>query len=95
MSTQEGLGSTPGAGRLEEKGRELGRRADELGARVQTNLRDKASEVGAAKDHFMDRVHDGRARVEQGMLDHPMRSLVYAFAAGALVGLFLSRRGRS
>lgn len=92
-------------GRLEERGRDLGRRADELGARIQSGLRDKAheaSEIGhrvqerfeGAKEKMATGVHQGRERVEREVQDHPVRTLLWAFGAGALVGLLLGRRSR-
>jgi hypothetical protein len=99
MSTQEGSGTsgyaTPGAGTLEEKGRALGRRADEVGARLQTGLRDKAQGVTAKKEHFVQRVHDGRARVAHEVQAHPVRTLLAVFGAGAVLGLMFRRRSRS
>ena len=92
-------------GPLEERGRDLGRKADELGSRLQSGLRDKAhgvSEAGhrvqerieGAKDKVVSGVHQGRDRVEQEVQHHPMRTLLWAFGAGALVGLLLARRSR-
>jgi ElaB/YqjD/DUF883 family membrane-anchored ribosome-binding protein len=98
MSTQEGSGSGPAAytarttGPMEEKGRELGRRADEIGARVQTGLRDKAQGVTARKDELKQRVQGGRARIEEHVQTRPLRTLAMAFGAGALLGLVMSRR---
>jgi ElaB/YqjD/DUF883 family membrane-anchored ribosome-binding protein len=102
MATED---AAVGGGRLEERGRELGRRADELGARIQGGLRDKAHEVSefghrvqerleGAKDKVASGVHQGRDRVEREVQDHPMRTLMWAFGAGALIGLLLGRRSR-
>jgi ElaB/YqjD/DUF883 family membrane-anchored ribosome-binding protein len=93
------------SGPLEDKGRELGRRADELGARVQSGLRHKAHEledvghqvherVAAAKERVSQGVHHGRERVEQEVQSHPMRTLLWAFGAGAVLGLLLGRRSK-
>lgn len=92
-------------GPIEERGRDLGRKADELGARLQSGLRDKAHEVSeaghrvqerfeAAKDKVSGGVHQGRERVEREVNDHPMRTLLWAFGAGALIGLLLGRKSR-
>lgn len=112
MSTEENAFSggpstyTPRTtGPLEEKGRELGRKADELGARLQGGIRDKTQELQEAGHHLQEklagakervahRVHDGRVRVERQVQEHPVRSLLYAFGAGAIVGLVLGRRLR-
>ena len=101
MSTSESSGTSGqtytqrGAGSLEEKGRELGRRADEVGARVQTGIRDKVHEVSAAKEELVHRVQDGRARVEREVQDHPVRTLLCAVGVGAILGILLSRRSRN
>jgi ElaB/YqjD/DUF883 family membrane-anchored ribosome-binding protein len=112
MSTEEGslaagAATHPSrtAGRLEEKGRELGRKADELGARLQGEIRNKTQELqeaghrlqerlAGAKERVAHRVHDGRVQVERQVQEHPVRSLLYAFGAGAIVGLLLGRRLR-
>jgi ElaB/YqjD/DUF883 family membrane-anchored ribosome-binding protein len=72
-----------------------GRHIDELGARVQTGLRDGRSEVSAVKSQLMSRAHDGRVRVEREVREHPVRVLAYAFGIGAIAGILLSRRSRS
>jgi len=112
MSTHEG--SLPGSertvaagtgGPLEERARELGRKADALSARVQSEFRDKAHEVGemghriqerasVAKEKVAQGVHDGRARVESEVQTHPVRTLLYAAGVGLVVGLLLGRRSR-
>jgi len=112
MSLEEGsitgsaAGVTPkSAGVLESKGRELGRKADEVGARLATGLREKAEGVGevrhqlherasAAKQRVVSGVQGGRERVVTEVQDHPMRTLLWAFGAGAVIGLMLGRRPR-
>lgn len=104
--TGSAAGVTPkSTGVLESKGRELGRKADEASARLATGLRDKAHEVGEARHHLYEKasaakgrlvsgVQGGRDRVATEIQDHPMRTLLWAFGAGAIVGLMLGRRPR-
>jgi ElaB/YqjD/DUF883 family membrane-anchored ribosome-binding protein len=105
MATQEG--SVPGShttvgtrtGQLEERGRDLGRKTDTLGARVQ-----KSHEIGdrpglrerfsAARHRVATRVHDGRARVEHEVQAHPVRTVLWAASFGMVVGLLLGRRSK-
>ena len=112
MSTHEGsmtgneqtLSPTT-SGPFEEKGRDLGRKADALSARVQTEVRSRAHDVGeigqkvqervtTAKDKVAHGVHDGRVRVEFEVQAHPVRTLLYAAGAGLLIGMLLGRRSR-
>jgi ElaB/YqjD/DUF883 family membrane-anchored ribosome-binding protein len=112
MSTDDAaVGGSPtgygqrGSGSFEERGRELGRKADDLSARVQSGVRERVHEVseaghraqekiGAAREQVVGGVHQGRERVEREVQDHPMRTLLWAFGAGALIGLLLGRRSR-
>ncbi len=93
------------AGMMENKGRELGRKADEAGDRLSTGLRDKAHEIDATRQHLQERVvdakdnlvgsvQDGRARVAQGLQDNPTRTLLLTAGIGVLAGLLLARRMR-
>ncbi len=93
------------SGPLEERGRDLGRKADELGSRLSTGLREKAhevSEVGhrvqarveSARGRVSGGVQHGRERVEREVQDHPMRTLLWAVGIGAVIGLLLGRRSR-
>jgi ElaB/YqjD/DUF883 family membrane-anchored ribosome-binding protein len=70
-----------------------------------SGLRDKAHEVDEARHHLYDKasaakqrlasgVEGGRHRVASEIQDHPMRTLLWAFGAGAVVGLMLGRRPR-
>ena len=105
MTTHEG--SLPGeqSHRLEDAGRRLGRKADEVGARVETTVREKMhglESAGARLQHGIsvtgDRVKTGvegsRDRVTTQVQEHPVRTLLYAFGAGALIGLMLGNRPR-
>jgi len=104
--TGSAAGFTPRSqGPLESKGRELGRKADEAGARLASGLREKAQDLSSAGQALQDRasaakervaggVRDGRERVAQEVQTHPMRTLLWAFGAGALVGMMLGRRSR-
>lgn len=112
MSLEEGsiTGSAAGmspkpAGVLESKGRELGRKADEAGARLAAGLRDKAQDVSeagqqlqqrasAAKGRVVQGVQGGRDRVVYEVQERPLRTLLVAFGAGAVIGLLLGRRPR-
>jgi len=105
MSTHEGNLSAEHPHRMEDTGRRLGRKADEVGARVETALRDSAQTLeaaGARLQHGMSvtgervkhRLDDGRARVTTEVRSHPVRTLMYAFGAGALLGLILGNRSR-
>jgi ElaB/YqjD/DUF883 family membrane-anchored ribosome-binding protein len=90
---------------MEEKGREAGRLADSAASKLQGSLDEGASrlrETGAqvreklntAKVRVSERVEDGREKVTQHVQDHPIRTLLYAFGAGALFGLLVRRGGR-
>ena len=105
MTTNEGSLSGEQSHRLEEAGRRLGRRADEVGARVETALRDSKHTLEAAGarvqhgiavtgDQVKQRVDVGRARVTAEVQRHPVRTLMYAFGAGALIGLLMGNRAR-
>jgi ElaB/YqjD/DUF883 family membrane-anchored ribosome-binding protein len=112
MATEDAaVGGNPTAygqrssGPLEERGRDLGRKVDDLGARVQAGVREKvheASEVGHrvqerledARNRVASGAREGRERVEHEVHEHPMRTLMWAFAAGAVIGLLLGRRSR-
>lgn len=75
-------------GQMENKGRELGRKADQMGRQVR-------GRVGEAKVRLVGRVHDGRDHVTQEVQAHPTRALLWAVGAGALVGVLLARRARN
>lgn len=77
-------------GRMETKGRELGRKVDLAGNELRERL-------DGAKGRVVSRIHDGRVRVAQEVQTHPGRTLLWAAGAGALVGMLLARRanGRS
>jgi hypothetical protein len=105
MTTHEGSFAGEHSGRLEDAGRRLGRKADEIGARVETGLRDSAhglESAGARLQQGMSvtgervrhRVQDSRQRVTNEVQHHPVRTLLYAFGAGALVGLLMGNRAR-
>lgn len=92
-------------GRLEQRAAEMGRKADALTARVQTELRGKKSELSDLGHKVQDRVtvakervtrgaHDGRVRVEFEVQAHPVRTLLYAAGIGVALGLLLGRRAR-
>lgn len=94
-----------GAGSMEEKGREAGRQADAAAAKVQgsldegvSRLRETGAQVkeklGTARERVSQGYEDGREKVTQHVQDHPMRTLLYAFGAGALFGLLMRRGGR-
>ncbi len=93
------------AGPLEEKGRDLGRKADELGERLQSGIHDQARKLDEAGRHVQEklaaagesaagRARDGQVRLEREVQEHPFRSLLSAFGAGAIVGMLLGRRWR-
>jgi ElaB/YqjD/DUF883 family membrane-anchored ribosome-binding protein len=68
--------------------------AEAAGARLQgpgPHVRDR---LVAAKDRVVHGVQDGRDKVNDQVQKHPMKSLLYAFGAGAVVGLLMRRRGR-
>lgn len=108
MTTQQGSSAarnTPTPGRMEDTGRELGRRADEVAERVTNSVREKAHEIDATRRHLQERIGDaktelasradaGRERAAQEVHDHPIRTLLLATGAGVLVGLLLGRRAR-
>jgi hypothetical protein len=105
MTTQEGYLPGEQAHRMEDAGRRLGRKADEVGARVETAVRDKVhglEAAGARLQHGISvtgervktRVEGGRERVVAQVQDHPVRTLLYAFGAGALIGLMMGTRSR-
>jgi ElaB/YqjD/DUF883 family membrane-anchored ribosome-binding protein len=90
---------------MEDKAREAGRRADQAAARIEgqaeeasARLHEAGSQVRerfvAAKDKVAHGVQNGREKVNQQVQDHPMKTLLYAFGAGALVGMLMRRRGR-
>jgi len=92
-------------GPIEQRARELGRKADALSARVQTELRGKKSDlsdlghkvqdrVTSAKDRVTRNAHDGRVRVEFEVQAHPVRTLLYAAGIGIALGLLLGRRSK-
>lgn len=94
-----------GTGSLEERGREAGRQAEAAAAQVQSKADEAASRLGAAgtqvkekwnaaRDRVAHGVQNGRERVSHEVQDHPVRTLLYAFGAGALVGLLMRRRKR-
>lgn len=97
------------SGSLEEKGRELGRKADaatsrihdtwnETKSRVSHSLEEKTAAVKdgltSARERIGEEVQTGRAKVTHEVQEHPLRTLLYAFGAGALVGVLLSYRSR-
>lgn len=101
--------STAKSGTLEDKGRELGRKADAATARVQDTWNETKSRLShsleakseavkdglaSARRRVTEEVQTGRAKVEHEVQVHPFRTLLYAFGAGALVGLLLSYRSR-
>jgi ElaB/YqjD/DUF883 family membrane-anchored ribosome-binding protein len=101
-STSTTYGSRPT--NLEDKGRELGRRADQALGRAEGQADQAASrlsetgsqvkeKVVAAKDKVVHGVQNGRDKVTHQVQEHPMKTLLYAFGAGALVGMIV-RRGR-
>ena len=92
-----------GASSPEERGRE--RTADSVAAASRGNVEaatvrhewtgaQVAEKLYAAKDRVAMRVQDGRVKVAQHVQEHPMRTVLYAFGAGALLGLLLRRRNR-
>ena len=50
--------------------------------------------LNAAKDRVASGVQNGREKMTQQVKQNPLKSLLYAFGAGALLGLLLRRRGR-
>lgn len=99
-----GVAAAP-AGMLENRGRELGRQADEVGERLSHAVREKAHELDATRQHLQaragetkDRVRDGladgRARVVSEVQTNPVRSLLWAAGIGVLAGLLVARRMR-
>ena len=90
---------------MEEKGRELGRKVDATVGHVQAEAERTSTRLdhGArrvrerlvvAKDKVAHGVQNGRDKVTQHVHDHPMRTLLYAFGAGAAVGLLARRKRR-
>lgn len=106
MTTQQrssAARNVPTPGRLEDTGRELGRRADEVAARVSNSVREKAHEIDATRRHLQERMGDakteltsradaGRKRAAQEVQEHPIRTLLLATGAGVVAGLLASRR---
>lgn len=91
------------AGAMENRGRELGRHADEAGERISTGFRETAVALGETKQHVRERagdaagavrngIHNGRARVSRGVQEKPMQALLWAAGIGALAGILLARR---
>jgi hypothetical protein len=108
MTTHEG--TFPGervheSGRMEDAGKRLGRKVDDaVAARVET-ARERVhglEAAGARLQHGIQvtgervkhRVRDGRRRVSHEVQEHPLRTLVYAFGAGAVIGLIMAKRNR-
>lgn len=95
-------GSPSSPGRLENTGRELGRRADAVTERVSNGLREKAHDLDTslragmsdAKAGLVHRAQRGRARVQQEVQERPTRTLLLAAGAGILAGMLLARRAR-
>jgi ElaB/YqjD/DUF883 family membrane-anchored ribosome-binding protein len=105
-------------GQIEERARELGRKADTASARLHNTWDGAASQVksriettrvrvknklsgagtrtkqklSAAKVATTDKAQVYKTNVEQQVHAHPLRSMGYAFGAGALIGLLLRRR---
>lgn len=99
-----GVATAP-AGMLENRGRELGRQADEVGERVTHAVREKAHELDATRQHLQARAGETRDRLVEGIEDrrtrltsevqaNPVRSLLWAAGIGAVAGLLLARRLR-
>ena len=88
----------PHTGRFEDRGREIGKRADRVAATVEHGIESATHRIedgfAAARDRVGHEVSSGRARVHQEVQQHPLRTLLYAFGAGALFGLLLSTRKR-
>lgn len=102
MTTHEGSLSGEQSHRLEDTGRRLGRKADEIGARVETTVRDGLESAGArlhqgisvTGERVKHRVENGRARVTTEVQQHPVRTLLYAVGVGAVIGILMSRARR-
>ncbi len=87
-----------GSGPMERTGAELGRKADHIGERVSSNVRDKAHDLqeraGDVRTKLTDRVHGGRQRLETEVQARPMRTLLWAAGVAAVLGLMIGRRSR-
>jgi ElaB/YqjD/DUF883 family membrane-anchored ribosome-binding protein len=101
MSTQDTPrtgADVPPAGRFEDRGRDLGRRADRVAASVEHGIESATHRLEdgftAARDRMSHEWNAGRARMSDQVQQHPVRTLLYAFAAGAVLGMLLSRRRR-
>lgn len=101
MSTQDTPRTgtdAPHTGRFEDRGRDIGKRADRVAATVEHGIEGAAHRIEdgfvAARDRVSHEVSSGRARVNQEVQQHPLRTVLYAFGAGALVGLLLASRNR-
>jgi ElaB/YqjD/DUF883 family membrane-anchored ribosome-binding protein len=102
MSTQDTPrtgAEKPHTGPFEERGRDLGKRADRVAANVEHGIESATHRLGdgftSARERVGHKVSSGRARMTNQVQEHPMRTLLYAFGAGALIGLLLSRRNRT
>ncbi len=88
----------PQAGRFEDRGRDIGRRADRVAANVEHGIESATHRLGdgfvSARDRVGQGLSSGRSRVMDEVEHHPVRTLLYAFGAGALIGMLLSGRNR-
>jgi len=88
----------PQTGRFEDRGRDLGRRADRVAASVEQGIESATHRIEdgyvAARDRVGSELSAGRTRVSQEVQQHPLRTLLYAFGAGALIGMLFSIRSR-
>lgn len=88
----------PHSGRFEDRGRDIGKRADRVAASVEHGIEGAAHRLEdgfvGARDRVGQKLSSGRARVSNEVQEHPLRTLLYAFGAGALIGLLLSSRNR-
>lgn len=91
-------GETSQAGRFEDRGRDLGRRADRVAASVEHGIESTTHRIeeglATARDRVGSQLSAGRMRVSHEVQEHPLRTLLYAFGAGALIGMLLSMRNR-
>lgn len=99
-------GSSPAsAGTMESKGRELGRKVDEVGDRLASGVRETVHELDTTRHHLQERAADakdkvvtsvqsGRARINDELQANPMRTLLVTAGIGVLAGLLLARRMR-